>query len=61
MMQITRNLKILDKEKLLKIQQELEKKYGLRPHKRLRLDFIYSHLDNIPDELLTQESGGMYQ
>jgi hypothetical protein len=58
---ISKKDRIFDKDKLLEKQKEIEKKYGLRPHKQLRLSFIWGlpHIKN--DELLTQESGGMYQ
>jgi hypothetical protein len=60
-LQVQKKCKILDEKKMMEKQQELEKKYGLRPHKRLRLMFLYNAFHMKADELLTQESGGMYQ
>jgi len=60
--QTSKKYHMLDEEKLLKKQQETEKKYGLRPHKRLRVEYLYP-LDDIdsgePQNLI--EFGGMYQ
>jgi len=60
--QISKKFKILKEEKLLKEQQEIEKKYGLKPHKRLRAEYLYTLVDKDSDELLNQdELGAMYQ
>lgn len=61
MTQIGRKFKTIDKERLLELQNELRKKYGLQPHKRLDTEFLYA-LDDIQNDIQPKENnGGMYQ
>jgi len=61
MVQISRNLKKFDPEKLLQEQNEIRKKYGLRPTKRLQIDFLYLITDNKYAERSVISNEVMYQ
>jgi len=62
MMQWSHNFKTIDKEKLLALQNEQRKKYGLQPHKRLGTDFLYLQRDKEAQNIdMTLENGVMYQ
>jgi hypothetical protein len=62
--QQSKKFKIIDKSKLLMLQNETRLKYGLKSHKRIDLETI---LYLIKDEgkktkiNITQRDGGMYQ
>ena len=65
MIQVSKKFKTLDKEKLLKEQNEIRKKYGLRPLKRLSQEMVLYCLDDERTqergECITLKDGGMYQ
>lgn len=62
--QISRKIKILDRERTLKKQNELRAKYGLKPLKRIQLEtflYILNNDSNAPKERYISNNGGMYQ
>lgn len=62
MIQWSYKFKIIDKEKLLKLQNEQRKKYGLKAHKRLDTEFLYLQSDTETQKRDTPcENGVMYQ
>ena len=63
-MQWSNKFKVVDEEKLLKKQNELRNKYGLRPHKRLDAEMLLyvKNDDNLQaNESINPYYGGMYQ
>ena len=65
MIQISMRFKTIDKKKALQKQNEIRKKYGLRPLKRLQAEMIlYLQGDSrepIEEENIALYNGGMYQ
>ena len=65
MARISKKFKIIDKKKALQKQNEIRKKYGLRPLKRLQAEMIlYLQTDSsvtAKDKNITPFNGGMYQ
>jgi len=65
MVQISKKFKTIDKKKTLQKQNNIRKKYGLRPLKRLQTEMIL-YLQSDPREHIEEENialfnGGMYQ
>jgi len=63
-MQWSHKFKIVNKDKLLKQQNEIREKYGLIPHKRLDAEMlIYGKNDDTmqTDQNINPYYGGMYQ
>ena len=65
MIQISKKFKTIDKKKALQKQNEIRKKYGLRPLKRLQAEMIlYLQADSREpkkEENIALHNGGMYQ
>jgi len=65
MIQISKKFKTIDKKKALQKQNEIRKKYGLHPLKRLQTEMIlYLQTDSrelIEEENIDLHNGGMYQ
>lgn len=62
--QISKNFEVLDKVNALKRQNEIRKKYGLQPLKRLQLETILYLLNDDTVQKKPQyinPNGGMYQ
>jgi len=65
MTQWSHKIKTLDKEKLLELQNEHRKKYGLRPLKRIQTEIVLYLLGNnnkaTEVKYITSNQGEMYQ
>jgi len=63
--QISKNFKIVDIAKALKRQNEIRKKYGLKPLKRLYPETVLylpkDNTDTSEKKSITLDRGGMYQ
>jgi hypothetical protein len=63
--QICKILKVFDTANALKKQNEIRKKYGLRPLKRLQIETVLYFLNDDKEqhiqEYIYPEYGGMYQ